>query len=355
MKTLLFSPLKIRELNFKNRVVMSPMCQYSAQEGFANQWHFAHWGARAQGGVGAIIIEATGVSPEGRISPGCLGLWNQAQAECLRGPLEFLKQQGVAVGIQLAHAGRKASSKVAWEGGGPLSPQEGAWTCWAPSAIPYKAGQPVPVEMTEKMITEAVSQFVAAAQRALDVGIQFVELHMAHGYLMHQFLSPLSNARRDQFGGSLENRCRFPLMVAEAVRKVWPEHLPLFVRISATDWADGGWDLEQSTYLCQELKKRGVDLIDVSSGGLVPHQKITVGPGYQVPLSEALRQKTGIQTGAVGMITEPLQAEAILQNGKADMIILGRELLRNPYWALNAAQALGEKLSWPKQYERAAP
>ncbi|MDG0818107.1 NADH:flavin oxidoreductase/NADH oxidase [Bdellovibrio svalbardensis] len=353
MNAQLFSPLKLRDITFKNRIAVSPMCMYSAENGVPNSWHMVHLGSRAVGGAGLIVVEATGVSPEGRISPGCLGLWNDQQMEAFKPIVSFMKEQGSVAGIQLAHAGRKASHSVSWKGSRALSAQEGGWQVQAPSAIPYSEQSLLPKEMNSDDILQLIEDFCASTQRALNAGFQVIELHMAHGYLMHEFLSPLSNHRQDEYGGSLENRMRLPLKLVEEVRKILPMELPLLVRISATDWAEGGWDLPQSIEFAKELKKRGVDLVDCSSGGNVPHQKIAVGPHYQVPFAEAIKQSAGIPTGAVGLITDPLSAEEILKSGKADLIFLARELLRDPYWPLHAAKKLGVDIAWPLQYERA--
>lgn len=353
MNSQLFSPLKLRSITLKNRIAVSPMCMYSAQNGVPNSWHMVHLGSRAVGGAGLIVVEATGVSPEGRISPGCLGLWNDPQMEAFKPIVSFIKEQGAVPGIQLAHAGRKASHDVAWKRGRFLSAQEGGWQVLGPSPLPYSPDTAIPKEMDKDDILQLLEDFCSSTQRAINAGFQVIELHMAHGYLMHEFLSPLSNHRQDQYGGSLENRMRLPLQVVEEVRKVMPADLPLIVRISATDWADGGWDLAQSIEFCKELKKRGVDLIDCSSGGNVPHQKISAGPHYQVPFAEAIKKEAEIPTAAVGLITDPLAAEEILASGKADMVFLARELLRHPYWPLHAAKKLGVDIAWPLQYERA--
>ena len=353
MNTQLFSSIQFRSVTIKNRIVVSPMCQYSAQDGIPNSWHMVHLGSRAVGGAGLVTAEATGVSAEGRITPDDLGIWNDQQMEAFKPIVAFIKENGSVPGIQLAHAGRKSSHAAPWKGGKGLTPQQDGWTVFAPSAIAYAPTSPTPQEMTKQDIKQMISDFGAATQRAHNAGFEVIELHMAHGYLLHEFLSPLTNQRQDEFGGSFENRMRAPLMVVDEVRKVLPQDLPLFVRISATDWADGGWDLPQSIAFAKELKKRGVDLVDCSSGGAVQHQKISVGPGYQVPFAEAIKKEVGIATGAVGMITEAQQAEDILSSGKADMVLLARELLRHPYWPLHAAKKLGVDLSWPVQYDRA--
>lgn len=349
----LFSVLSLRGLEFRNRVFVSPMCQYSSRDGLANEWHMVHLGSRAVGGAALVCAEATAVSPEGRISPGDAGLWSDAHAEAFAPVAAFIKSQGSVAAVQLAHAGRKASTDLPWRGGRPLGEDDGGWQTLAPSALAFAEGQPVPREMSAEDLDAVVSQFRDAASRSLAAGFEVVELHMAHGYLLHEFLSPLSNRREDDYGGGFENRVRFPLQVTEAVRDVWPERLPLFVRISATDWAEGGWDLEQSVEFSKMLKAAGVDLIDCSSGGLVPGVKIPVGPGYQVPFAAAVRERAGIATGAVGMITEAHQAEEIIAGGEADAVLLARAMLRDPYWTLRAAKALGVKADWPVQYGRA--
>lgn len=349
----LFSVLRLRGLEFRNRVFVSPMCQYSSREGLPNDWHMVHLGSRAAGGAALVCAEATAVSPEGRISPGDTGLWSDAHAEAFAPVAAFIKSRGAVAAVQLAHAGRKASTDVPWRGGKPLPESEGGWRTLAPSALPFAEGHPVPREMNDEDLNAVVSQFRDAAARALAAGFEVVELHMAHGYLLHEFLSPLSNRREDEHGGGFENRVRFPLRVAEAVRGVWPESLPLFVRISATDWAEGGWDLEQSIEFSKMLKASGVDLVDCSSGGIVPGVKIPVGPGYQVPFAAAVRERANVATGAVGVITEAHQAEEIIAGGEADAVLLARAMLRDPYWTLRAAKALGVKAEWPVQYGRA--
>ena len=350
----LFSPFKLREVEFKNRIFVSPMCQYSAQDGIAQSWHLVHLGSRAVGGAGLVMVEATAVVPEGRISPSDLGIWSDMHADALSPIARFIHEQGAVPAIQLAHAGRKASTAVPWLSRSPLLPENGGWQVVAPSALPFAAGSQ-PRELSVAELDGIVAAFVVAAKRSLAAGFEVVEIHMAHGYLLHEFLSPLSNLRNDNYGGSLENRARLPLRVARAVREVWPQHLPLFVRISATDWVKGGWDLEQSLQLCSWLKETGVDLIDCSSGGLTPDAKIPAGPGYQTPFASAIRQETGIAVGTVGLITAAEQAEQIVATGLADVLFLARELLRDPYWPLHAALKLGVDVAWPVQYQRAKP
>ncbi|MNR92041.1 NADPH dehydrogenase [compost metagenome] len=352
---MLFTPLTLRELTFPNRIFVSPMCQYSAEDGMPNDWHLVHLGSRAVGGAALVIAEATAVTPEGRISPGDTGIWSDAQAQAFSRITRFIRENGAIAGIQLAHAGRKASTDAPWRGDNALGLDAGGWIPVAPSPLAFEEGDPIPTALDSVAIDGIVDAFVAAARRSLDAGFQVVELHMAHGYLLHEFLSPLSNQREDDYGGSLANRARLPLRVAQAVREFWPETLPVFVRISATDWAEGGWDLDQSIQFSRWLKERGIDLIDCSSGGTVPHARIPVEPGYQVPFARAIRQEAGIPTGAVGLITDPAQADAILERGDADAVLLGRELLRDPYWPLHAAAALGVDRDWPVQYERAKP
>lgn len=351
----LFSRFKLRGLEFKNRIFVSPMCQYSAQDGMADIWHQVHLGSRAVGGAGLVMVEATAIAPEGRISPYDLGLWSERHAEALAPIARFIREQGAAPAIQLAHAGRKASTDAPWLSRSPLGPENGGWQVVAPSAIPFAPGSPLPRELAVAELDGIVAAFAAAARRCLAAGFEVAEIHMAHGYLLHQFLSPLSNRRDDVYGGSLENRARLPLRVAQAVREVWPQDLPLFVRISATDWVEGGWDLAQSLQLCRWLKETGVDLIDCSSGGLTPDARIPAGPGFQTPFAAAIRQEAGIAVGAVGLITAPEQAEQIVATGLADAVFLARELLRDPYWPLHAARKLGVEVPWPLQYERAKP
>ena len=350
----LFSPLTVRSVTLRNRIGVSPMCQYSATDGLANDWHFVHLGARAVGGAALVIVEATAVAPEGRITPGCLGLWTDQQAGPLGRIAGFLKQHGAVAAIQIAHAGRKASAAVPWRGGAHLSDAQGGWPTLAPSALPFGGDLPkVPRAMTEADVARVKNDFVAAAKRALAAGFEWLELHAAHGYLFSEFLSPLANHRTDQYGGSFENRIRFLLDTTRAVRRVWPENLPLAVRISAIDWKDGGWDLEQSVALAKRLKAEGVDLLDCSSGGVVPDAKIKVEPGYQVPFAEKVRHGAEVLTAAVGFITEPKQADDIVRGGKADVVLLARQMLVDPYWPAHAAKALGHKLPPPNQYARA--
>lgn len=348
----LFSSLIIKNTKLRNRIVMSPMCQYSAANGFTNDWHLVHLGSRATGGAGLIIAEATAVSPEGRITPGDIGLWNEEHVSGLSRIVNFIHSQGAVAGIQLAHAGRKASCAVPWEGGKQLDFPHGGWQTVAPSNIPYIAGDRTPEALTVESIKKVAADFKEAAKRALAAGFNLVEIHSAHGYLLHEFLSPISNHRTDEYGGTFENRIRLLSEVVRNVRYVWPETNPLFVRISATDWTDGGWTIEESVKLAQLLKEMGVDLIDCSSGGNVYDARVPFGPGYQVPFSEAIR-KNGILTGAVGYITSARQAELILEEDKADLVIIAKELLRNPYFPLNAARELGVDVPWPFQYLRA--
>jgi len=353
--TSLFSALRLRDVTFRNRIFVSPMCMYSAKEGVPNDWHLVHLGSRAVGGAALVMAEATGVSPEGRISPGDTGLWNAAQVSAFARITDFIAARGAVPGIQLAHAGRKASTHAPWKGGGPLAANEGAWTTLGPSAIPFDEGFPSPREMTSADLDDVVGAFVAATARAVNAGFHVVEVHAAHGYLLHEFLSPLSNRRTDAYGGSLENRARLTIRIARAVREAFPAKRPVFVRISATDWVEGGWDLTQSIELAKLLKAEGIDLVDCSSGGNLPKAKIPVAPGYQVPFAEAIRREAGIATAAVGMITEPRQAEGILACGQADAIVMARAFLRDPYWPQRAARELGADMEWPVQYGRAKP
>jgi 2,4-dienoyl-CoA reductase-like NADH-dependent reductase (Old Yellow Enzyme family) len=349
----LFSALTIREIEFRNRVFVSPMCQYSSRDGMPNDWHLVHLGSRAVGGAALVMVEATGVSATGRISPADSGIWSDAHAEAFKPIAAFIKSQGAVPGIQLAHAGRKASTDVPWRGGLGLSDAEGGWTPIAPSAISFNDDYRMPREMTLDDIEAVTLEFRDAAQRSLAAGFEVIEIHMAHGYLLHEFLSPLANTRTDEYGGTLANRMRFPLRIAQTVRDEVPPSLPVFVRISATDWAESGWDLAQSIEFSGRLKDLGIDLIDCSSGGLVPFAKIPVGPGYQVAFASAIRKEVGVATGAVGLITEPHQAEQIISSGDADAVFLAREMLRDPYWANHAAKELGADGVWPVQYARA--
>jgi 2,4-dienoyl-CoA reductase-like NADH-dependent reductase (Old Yellow Enzyme family) len=354
MPSLLLSPYTLRDVTFRNRIVVSPMCEYSSRDGFANDWHLVHLGSRAVGGAGLILTEAAAVTADGRISSHDLGIYDDAHVEMLARIFAFLRRHGAVPGMQLAHAGRKASTARPWDGGGPVAIADGGWEpIWAPSADAFREGWQVPREMSRADIAAVVRAFADAASRLLAAGGSVIELHAAHGYLLHEFLSPLSNRRDDEYGGSFENRLRFTCEVVDAVRRVWPERLPLFVRISSTDWTEGGWTVEDSVALARDLKTRGVDLIDCSSGGNVAHATIPVGPGYQVPFAERVRRDAGIPTGAVGLITEPAQAEAILQSGRADLIVVARQLLRDPYWPLHAAQSLGDTPPVPLQYLRA--
>ncbi|MET7900713.1 NADH:flavin oxidoreductase/NADH oxidase [Streptomyces sp. NPDC005355] len=354
----LFEPCTLRSLTIPNRLWMAPMCQYSAEPGeragVPNDWHFAHYAARATGGTGLILVEATAISPEGRISPGDLGIWNDAQVEAFRRIVGFLKRQGTVPGIQIAHAGRKASTDAPWRGGAPLGTEQRGWQPLGPSPVPFDEGHPLPDELSKEQIEEIVGQFADSARRALAAGFEVAEIHGAHGYLIGQFLSPHSNHRTDGYGGSFENRARFALEVVDAVRAVWPDELPLFFRISATDWLEeNGWTPDDTVRLAALLKDHGVDLLDVSSGGNAAKVRIPVQPGYQVPFAARVRRETGLPVAAVGLITEPEQAEKIVSNGEADAVLLGRELLRNPYFARHAARELGGQVAAPDQYHRA--
>ncbi len=349
----LFTPLQVRTIMLRNRIVVSPMCQYSAEDGFVNDWHLVHLGSRAVGGAGLVFTEATAVTPQGRISLHDLGLWKDEHIAPLKRITTFIETQGSVPGIQLAHAGRKASLTEPWNGDRQLHASEGSWQLAAPSAIAFAPDRDTPSELTRDEISGIVAAFKLAAQRALQAGFKVLEIHGAHGYLLNEFLSPLSNMRTDEYGGSFENRVRFLLEIIDATRSVWPDELPLFLRISATDWVEGGWTIEDSVKLAGVVKPRGVDLIDCSSGGNSATAKIPARPGYQVPFAEEVR-KSGIMTGAVGIIVTPEQAEEILASGKADLIFMARELLRDPYFPLRAASALGyEEMPWPLQYERA--
>lgn len=351
--THLFTPLRQRGLELRNRIVVSPMCEYSSQDGFANDWHLVHLGSRAVGGAGLVFTEATAVTPEGRISPEDLGIWKDEHIEKLRGITSFLRSQGAVCGMQLAHAGRKAATAAPWKGGKPLRGQEGGWPVVGPSPLAFAEGYPAPHELTSAEIAAVVSAFAAAARRALVAGFQVIEIHAAHGYLIHEFLSPLSNRRRDNYGGSRDNRLRLLCEVIEAVRGVWPQDSPLWVRISATDWVEGGWSGDDSVTLARRIAPLGVDMLDCSSAGNVARAPIPAGPGYQTPLAARLRAEAGMPTAAVGMITAPAQADHIIRTGQADAVVLARELLRRPYWPLHAARALGHDFPWPVQYQRA--
>ena len=352
----LFDPLPIRSVTFSNRVFVSPMCEYSSTDGFANDWHFVHLGSRAVGGAGLVFTEATAVTPEGRISPEDLGIWKDDHVEMLARIVRFVRGQGSVAGMQLAHAGRKASTYRPWSGHGAVSEAEGGWAnVLAPTATAFTDSYPQPREMSKQDIAETTTAFAAAATRAHAAGFRVIEIHAAHGYLLHEFLSPLSNQRADDYGGSFENRTRLLREVAIAIRRVWPQDLPLFTRISATDWVDGGWDIDQSVELARQLKPLGVDLIDCSSGGNVAIAKIPIGPGYQTPFAARIRKDAGILTGSVGMITTPEQAEHIVGTGQADAVLLAREMLRDPYFPLRAARQLGQEITWPAQYLRGGP
>ena len=350
---LLFEPMQLRSIELKNRIVVSPMCQYSAEDGFANDWHFVHLGSHAVGGAALVFTEATAVSPDGRISPEDLGIWKDEHIEMLKRIVSFIKKQGAVPGMQLAHAGRKASHHSPWKGGKALTTAEGAWQTLAPSAIPFKEEEPVPKAMDKKDIKQLINDFRLAAVRAMKAGFKIIEIHAAHGYLLNEFMSPLSNQRTDEYGGSFENRIRIVLEVIQAIREVWNDKLPLFIRISSTDWVDGGWTGEDSVKFASAIKDKGVDLIDCSSGGISPLQKIPVAPLYQVPFAEKIKKETGMLTGAVGLITQTKEAEQILNKQQADLIIMARQLLRDPYFPLHAAKELGVDVPWPEQYERA--
>ncbi|MBE0575167.1 MAG: NADH:flavin oxidoreductase/NADH oxidase [Desulfuromonadales bacterium] len=349
----LFTSLQMRSLTLRNRIFVSPMCQYSCHDGLVNNWHMVHLGSRAVGGAAMVIAEATAVEPQGRISPLDCGLWNDAQAEAFAPIVAFIAEQGAVPAVQLGHAGRKASVLPPWQGGAAVAEEVGGWQPVAPSPIAFRTGSPPPRALDPADLERIAAQFEAAARRALKAGFKVVEVHMAHGYLLHQFLSPLSNRRSDYYGGSLENRMRFPLEIVRRVRNVWPEELPVMVRLSVTDWVDGGWDLAQSLELCRHLKALGVDLIDCSTGGLTLDAVIPAAPGFQTPFAAAIRKDVGIATGAVGLITAAVQAEQIIATGGADVVLLARELLRDPYWPMHAAGELKVDYPWPVQYERA--
>ena len=354
MQASLFSPLQLRDVQLKNRIGVSPMCEYSSVDGFANDWHLVHLGSRAVGGAALVLTEATAVTADGRISPQDLGIWKDEHIEMLARIFRFIEAHGAVPGMQLAHAGRKASTSPPWEGGKAVAESDGGWRpIHAPSALPFDEGSIRPREMTLEDIGEVVRAFADAAVRAQKAGAKVIELHAAHGYLLHEFLSPLSNHRSDKYGGSFENRIRLTRETVQAVRRVWPERLPLLVRISATDWIAGGWDVEQSVELAKVLKPLGVDLIDCSTGGAAPGAKIPTAPGYQVPFAERIRHDADIPTAAVGLITEAKQANEIIVNGRADLVFLARQFLRDPYWALHAASELGAEVEAPVQYGRA--
>lgn len=354
MKTRLFTPLTLKGETLRNRLAVSPMCTYSARDGYTNDWHLVHLGSRAVGGAGMVIVEATAVVPEGRITPDDLGLWDDAHIEGLSRIAAFMRAEGAVPAIQLAHAGRKGSTASEWKGGGKfLTPAEGGWQTAAPSALPFAPGWGTPTALSEAAVGEVAGAFVAAARRAVEAGFGAVEIHAAHGYLLHEFLSPLTNRRTDGYGGSFEGRVRLTMEVVEGVRKVLPEGMPLLVRISATDWAEEGWDIDQSVRLAARLKQHGTDLLDVSSGGLLPNVQIPADYGYQVPFARRIKEETDLAVGTVGLITNAVQAETLLVNGDADLILAGREFLRDPYFPLHAAAQLGEPVQWPVQYRRA--
>lgn len=351
----LFEPLLLRDVKLSNRITVSPMCQYSSEQGFANDWHFVHLGGRAIGGAGLVFTEAAAVLAEGRISPQDLGVWCDGHVALLARIVRFIHEHGSVAGIQLAHAGRKGSTYRPWDGHGRIPETEDGWPVVGPSAVAFGDGYAVPEPLTESDIRSVIEAFARAACRACDAGFRVLELHAAHGYLLHEFLSPLSNQRKDRYGGSFENRIRLVCEVAEAIRRVWPERYPLFTRISATDWVEGGWDVDQSVALSRQLKALGVDLIDCSSGGNIPGAPIPAGPGYQAPFAERIRREAGVLTGVVGLITSPVQADHVIRSGQADLVLLAREMLRDPYWPLRAARELHCPVTWPVQYLRAAP
>jgi len=351
----LFEPLALRSITLRNRIVLSPMAQYSAVDGVAGDWHFVHYGSRAAGGLGGIIVEVTSVLPEGRISPGDLGLWRDGQIEPLARVAALVAARGATPGIQIGHAGRKACTAVPWEGGRAVPLEAGGWVPAAPGEEPFGPAYHAPRAMTLADLEAVVEAFGAAARRAHRAGFRFLEIHAAHGYLVHQFLSPLVNRRADRYGGPFESRTRLALEITRAVRAAWPEELPLWVRLSATDWAERGWGLEEAVRLASLLRDEGVDVVDCSSGGAVAHQQVPLAPGFQVPFAERIRREVGVRTGAVGLVTEPAQADAILRGGHADVVLLGRAMLRDPYWPLHAALALGVEGPWPVQYLRGKP
>lgn len=356
MTSKLFEPIALRGLELSNRIVVSPMCQYTANEGTVGDWHLMHLGQFAVSGAGLVFVEATGVEPEGRITPGCVGLYSDENEAGLAQVVQFCRAYGNAkLGLQLAHAGRKASADVPWRGGSPLAADDGGWRTVAPSALPYAPAWPEPAALDGEGLTRIKGAFVQGAERALRLDFDLIEIHAAHGYLLHQFLSPLSNQREDSYGRSLENRMRFPLEVFEAVRGAWPEDRPLGIRISASDWIEGGWDLEGSVALARALKERGCDFIDVSSGGLAPAQAVEAGPGYQTGFAAEVKRLSGLATIAVGLVTEPRQAETIVRSGQADMVALARMMLFNPRWPWHAAEALGAQAAFPPQYQRSHP
>jgi len=351
----LFSPFRLRSVEFANRIGVSPMCQYSSEDGFATDWHLVHLGCRAQGGAGLVMIEASAVLPEGRISPADLGIWKDEHIPALERIVSFVHSQGARAGVQLAHAGRKGSTATPFVGDGLVPPEKGGWQPVGPSDVAFAPHYGVPQALDQAGIDAVINGFRQATRRALKAGFDVVEIHAAHGYLLHEFLSPLANRRTDAYGGSFENRARLVLQVAGAVRAEWPGHLPLFVRISATDWMEAGWNLDESVKLVHLLREEGVDLIDCSSGGMVPNAQIPAAPGFQVPFAARIRREVGIATAAVGLITNPIQANEIVAKGDADMVLLARQMLRDPYWPVHAAAALGEQASWPVQYLRTAP
>lgn len=355
MATGLFSSLTLRQVTLRNRIALSPMCQYSAVDGHATDWHLVHLGARAAGGAGLVLTEACAVAPEGRISPADLGIWDEAQVAGLARLAAFVRAQGAVAGIQLAHSGRKGSTAVPWQGGRPLSPQEGGWQVVGPTEEPFDPTYPTPSALDEEDLARIIAAFAAAAARAREAGFEVVEIHAAHGYLLHSFLSPLTNRRADRWGGDWEGRTRLLRRVVAAVREEWPEERPLFVRLSATDWVAGGWELDDTVALARLLHREGVDLVDCSSGGLLPNVVIPTAPLYQVPFAERVRREVGVATGAVGLITEPAQAQEIIAAGRADLVLLGRQFLREPTWPLRAAHQLQVEGPWPVQYLRARP
>ena len=355
MPSHLFDPITLRDLTLRNRIAVPAMCQYSAQDGMAGDWHFVHYSTRAVGGAGLIVTEAAAVTPEGRISPADIGLWNDLQIEPLARIVRFAREQGCPMGVQLAHAGRKASVGRGWEVQTTLAEKDGGWPIVGPSPVPFSNEHATPAELDATGLRKIVDRFAAAAGRAHAAGFSAIEVHAAHGYLLHQFLSPLANQRVDNYGGSFANRIRLLMEVTQTIRAAWPERLPLIVRLSATDWVDSGWSIEESIELCRLLKAQGVDLINVSSAGVAPGAEIPIGPGYQTEFAERIRREAGIPTAAVGLITSPTQADHIVRTGQADIVLLGREILRNPYWPMHAAHELGHAAAWPTQYLRCAP